>query len=200
MPRPNGNPSLSRAAMATPSAVLRSARTEPLWYHAGLPVLPIRWVLLRDPAGDFEPQALLCTDPTCDPGDIIGWFVQRWSLEVTFRETRDHLGVESQRQWSDQVIARTTSCLLALFPIVTLLGPRLGKRALGRLSRSMVPQAASHLRRHTGCRGMRNLESTGFFDVPFQDRQQKTAGCAVRRRYLRALSYRMSVAKWSKSN
>jgi hypothetical protein len=100
-----------------------------VWYHAGLPVLPIRWVLLRDPKGAFEPQALLCTDPVCAPHDIIGWFVRRWSLEVTFRETRDHLGIETQRQWSDQAIARTTPCLLALFSIVTLLATRLGKRA-----------------------------------------------------------------------
>ncbi len=99
-----------------------------VWYHAGLPVLPIRWVLLRDPASDFEPQALLCTDPTCDPSDIIGWFVRRWSLEVTFRETRDHLGVETQRQWSDHAIARTTPCLLGLFSIVALLTTRLHKR------------------------------------------------------------------------
>jgi hypothetical protein len=68
-----------------------------VWYHAGLPVLPIRWVLLRNPDGDFKPQALLCTDLNRDAHDIIGWFVRRWSLEVTFRETRDHLGVETQR-------------------------------------------------------------------------------------------------------
>ncbi|WP_428487039.1 IS701 family transposase [Rhodopila sp.] len=100
-----------------------------VWYHAGQPVLPIRWVMLRDPDGAFEPQALLCTDPARDPYAIIGWFVRRWALEVTFRETRDHLGVETQRQWSDQAIARTTPCLLALFSIVTLLGTRLTKRA-----------------------------------------------------------------------
>jgi hypothetical protein len=100
-----------------------------VWYHSGQPVLPIRWVLLRDPDGEFEPQALLCTDPARDAHDIIGWFVRRWALEVTFRETRDHLGVETQRQWSDQAIARTTPCLLALFSIVTLLGTRLTNRA-----------------------------------------------------------------------
>ena len=100
-----------------------------VWYHSGLPVLPIRWVLLRDPKGEFKPQALLCTDLNRNAHDIIGWFVRRWSLEVTFRETRDHLGIETQRQWSDQAIARTTPCLLALFSIVTLLGTRLTNRA-----------------------------------------------------------------------
>src|ERR671921_3006414 len=72
-----------------------------VWRHAGLPLVPIRWVLLRDPQRRFDPQALLCTDAAQDPLQIVRWFVQRWQLEVTFREVRDHLGVETQRQWSD---------------------------------------------------------------------------------------------------
>ena len=100
-----------------------------VWRHAGQPVVPIRWVLLRDPERRFDPQALLCTDPARDPLQIVRWFVQRWQVEVTFREARDHLGVETQRQWSDRAIARTTPCLLALFSIVTLLAARLGRRA-----------------------------------------------------------------------
>jgi DDE superfamily endonuclease len=100
-----------------------------VWRHAGLPVVPIRWVLLRDPQRRFDPQALLCTDPERDPLQIVRWFVQRWQVEVTFREARDHLGVETQRQWSDRAIARTTPCLLALFSIVTLLAARLSHPA-----------------------------------------------------------------------
>jgi hypothetical protein len=100
-----------------------------VWRHAGLPVLPIRWVLLRDLQHRFDPQALLCTDPARDPLQIVRWFIQRWQVEVTFREVRDHLGVETQRQWSDRAIARTTPCLLALFSIVTLLAARLDRRA-----------------------------------------------------------------------
>ena len=94
-----------------------------------MPVVPIRWVLLRDPQRRFDPQALLCTDPAQEPLQIVRWFAQRWQLEVTFREVRDHLGVETQRQWSDKAIARTTPCLLGLFSIVTLLAARLGCRA-----------------------------------------------------------------------
>ena len=65
------------------------------------------------PSDRFDPQALLCTDPAREPLQIVRWFVQRWQVEVTFREVRDHLGVETQRQWSDRAIARTTPCLLA---------------------------------------------------------------------------------------
>ena len=100
-----------------------------VWRHAGLPVVPIRWVLLRDPRHRFDPQALLCTDPARDPLQIVRWFVRRWQVEVTFREVRDHLGVETQRQWSGRAIARTTPCLLALFSVVTLLAARLDHRA-----------------------------------------------------------------------
>jgi hypothetical protein len=108
-----------------------------VWQHGGLPVVPIRWVLIRDPLNRFAPQALLCTDPACDPVQIVGWFVQRWQVEVTFQEARTHLGLETQRQWSDKAIARTTPCLLALFSIVTLLAGHLPAR-----ERRQVAQAA----------------------------------------------------------
>jgi hypothetical protein len=92
-----------------------------VWFHNGMPPLPIRWVLIRDPKGKFKSQALLCTDLNKEPEQILKWFVMRWQLEVTFHEVRDHLGVETQRQWSDWAIARTTPALLGLFSLVTLL-------------------------------------------------------------------------------
>jgi hypothetical protein len=90
-----------------------------LWYHPGKRV-PIRWLLVRDVAGEFEPQGFLSTDLDADPLAVLRWFVRRWSVEVTFAEVRRHLGVESQRQWSDRAIARTTPALLGLFSLVTL--------------------------------------------------------------------------------
>jgi DDE superfamily endonuclease len=96
-----------------------------VWYHTGLPPVPIRWVLIRDPRQCFDPQALLCTDLTQSPLTIVSWFVRRWRVEVTFQEVRKSLGVETQRQWAQQAIARTTPCLLAVFSLVTLLADRL---------------------------------------------------------------------------
>jgi hypothetical protein len=104
------------------------------WRHSGMPVVPIRWVLLRDPRRRFDPQALLCTDAAQDPLQVVRWFVQRWQLEVTFREVRGHLGVETQRQWSDQSIARATPCPLGLFSAVMLLATRPGHHARLRVS------------------------------------------------------------------
>jgi len=92
-----------------------------LWYSTGFPPVPIRWVLIRDPRGHFATQALLCTDLEADPHQVIRWFILRWQLEVTFHEVRAHLGVETQRQWADQAVRRTTPALLGLCSVVTLL-------------------------------------------------------------------------------
>lgn len=103
-----------------------------IWYHTGKPPVSIRWVLIRNPDGERDTQALLCTDLTAEPLQVTEWFVLRWRLEVTFQEVRLHLGVETQRQrtgprgavlsktWSDLAIVRTTSSLFGLFSLVTL--------------------------------------------------------------------------------
>jgi hypothetical protein len=93
-----------------------------VWYSTGLPAVPVRWVLIRDPEGGLEPQALLCTNLKADPQEILCWFVMRWQLEVTFQEVRRHLGFETQRQWSEMAIRRTTPALLGLFSLITLFG------------------------------------------------------------------------------
>jgi hypothetical protein len=83
-----------------------------VWYSTGLFAVPLRWVLIRDPEGRFEPQALLCLDHDADPEQIVRWFALRWQLEVSFQESRRHLGFETQRQWSELAIRRTTPALL----------------------------------------------------------------------------------------
>ena len=60
--------------------------------------MPVHWVLVRVPQGEFATQALLCTDLDVAPARILEWFVLGWSAsggEVTFQEVRAHLGVET---------------------------------------------------------------------------------------------------------
>ena len=96
-----------------------------LWYQSPVPPVAIRWVLIRDPEGKYEPMALLCTDQNAEAVQIVEWFVLRWTVEVTFHEVRAHLGVETQRQWSDVAIVRTTLVLLGLFSLVTVFAHQL---------------------------------------------------------------------------
>jgi hypothetical protein len=92
-----------------------------VWFHNGKPPVPIRFVLIRDVQDKFDPQVLLCTDLSLDPLDILVFFKRRWQMEPTFRHVREHLGVETQRQWSDKAIARSTPILLGLFSLITVL-------------------------------------------------------------------------------
>lgn len=96
-----------------------------VWTNAGKPAVPIRWVVVKDPAGRSKPQALLSTNQAIAAPDIVRHFIGRWQMEVTFEESRAHLGVETQRQWSDRAIVRTTPALLGLYSVVTLAARRL---------------------------------------------------------------------------
>ena len=114
-----------------------------VWYSTGLPPVPLRWVLIRDPEEEFETQALLCTDLHADPARIIAWFVRRWQMEATFQEVRQRLGFETQRHWSEQAVQRTAPALLGLFSVVTLLA----HRQRGRIPNA-VRRAAWYDKRH----------------------------------------------------
>jgi hypothetical protein len=124
--------------------VVEIASETAVWYSTGLFAVPVRWILVRDPEGEFKTQALLCTDLDADPEQILRWFVMRWQLEVTFQEMRRHLGFETQRQWSDLAIGRTTPALLGLFSLVTLFAHRQMRQAAGALRR----QAAWYRKAH----------------------------------------------------
>ena len=106
---------------------VRYVTTTCLWSPVGGEPIPIRLVVMMDPADQFEPAALMSTDINLSAITVIEEFVKRWSIEVTFREVREHLGVETQRQWSNKAIARETPALFGLYSIVILIGLKLGK-------------------------------------------------------------------------
>jgi hypothetical protein len=95
------------------------------WYHTGLPAVPLRWVLVRDPQGTFDAQAFLCTTLDVRAVQLLQGCVPRWQVEVTFEEARAHLGIETPRQGADQAIARTTPALFGLYSVVTLLAAQM---------------------------------------------------------------------------
>lgn len=92
-----------------------------IWYRRKEERSPLRWVLLKDPEGKLDPVLLACTDLSTSAVDIVRFFVRRWQLEVTFAEVRRHLGVETQRQWSDKAIERTTPLLMGLMSVICLM-------------------------------------------------------------------------------
>jgi hypothetical protein len=103
-----------------------------LWYRSGLTPLPIRWVIVKGLEEGRPVRAFFCTDQQLGAEQIVADFVKRWSIEVMFEESRAHLGVETQRQWSDPAIERTTPALFGLYSLVAVIGKQL--HAAGELS------------------------------------------------------------------
>jgi hypothetical protein len=109
------------------------ATSTALWSAHGK-TMAVRWVLTRDPAGRAETRVFVCSDPAQSALQILTWYAMRSAVEPTFQEARRHLGFETQRQWSDLAIHRTTPVLLGVFSLVTLwaadLAARTGKLAV----------------------------------------------------------------------
>jgi DDE superfamily endonuclease len=101
--------------------VVRYITDTALWHVEGYEPVPIRWVLVVDPAGKLDPLPLFSTDVNFSAEQVINLFIERWSIEVTFEEVRSHMGVETQRQWSNGAIARTTPALMGIFSLVCLM-------------------------------------------------------------------------------
>jgi len=164
-----------------------------VWYSTGLFAVPLRWVLVRDPEGKFKPQALLCTDLEADPKKIVCWFAMRWQLEVTFQEVRRHLGFETQRQWSELAIRRTTPALMGLFSLITLFAHRRhGAKHAGRPASGVVPQTPPDLLRCSGAGTQGFVGICDFLRVACAERHGKNptgiSGTSNRRGLLRGVN------------
>jgi hypothetical protein len=111
-----------------------------LWYTPGQDPVPIRWVLVRYEETNKRTgkvtahrAVFFCSDVedhTLTAEQIIGFYVNRWNIEVTFEEIRAHLGLGTQRHWGVRAIERTTPCLFGLFSLVVLMAQRLHPQTL----------------------------------------------------------------------
>jgi hypothetical protein len=206
--RQNGRPRLKGARLPTLKAVLKDAATAwtkhtvagwyggtertlevtsatGVWYHTGLPPVPVCWVLVRDPLEEFTAQALLSTNLESDPVRMLEWFVRRWQVEVTFEEARAHLGMETQRQWSDTAIARTTPAVPAVFSIVTLLA----HHRYGEKQELFVRQAAWYIkRRPTFSDALATVRQRLWHEVGFRTSLSTTDSVKVDRALLERLT------------
>jgi hypothetical protein len=73
------------------------------------------------------PQALLSTDLAVSALQIVEWFVGVGNWRSHFK-TRAHVGIETQRQWSDLAILQTTSARLGPFSLLTSAHARIPSR------------------------------------------------------------------------
>lgn len=99
-----------------------------LWCPVKGEPIRIRLVFSRDP-NDVKGVVftLMTNDFNISMAEVLEGYIMRWSQEVTHREAREYVGVETQRQWSNNAIARTTPLLFALYSLVFLMANALMK-------------------------------------------------------------------------
>ncbi|MBN2257503.1 MAG: transposase [Anaerolineaceae bacterium] len=146
-----------------------------LWHTPGQDPVPLRWVLVRCPEDSFEPSAFFCSNPCVSAKQIIVWFCLRWNIEITFEDLRAFLGFETQRQWSDRAIERTTPCLFGLFSLVTLMAKAIHPESLPMRQTSWYKKddatfsdALAAVRSHlwSGCNFTKSPQNPDLFLIP----------------------------------
>jgi Transposase DDE domain len=91
------------------------------WYRIGEDLVAVRWVYVHDYTGTHRDEYFFTTDLSLCPKQIVECYTQRWSIETTFQECREHLKLESTKCYSQQTVLRFTPCLFGLYTIVVLL-------------------------------------------------------------------------------
>ncbi len=91
------------------------------WFKAGYGLVAVSFVYLEDLEGTHRPEYFFSSDPQMSAHAIVNTYVQRWSIEVTFQECKDRLGLGSPRRFSRQAVQRVEPWLLGLFSVVSLI-------------------------------------------------------------------------------
>ncbi len=91
-----------------------------LLYQPGKGTVKIAWVLIRDPKGKLRDESFYTTDLAMTPQEIIRHFVERWTIEVTFEESKRFLAVESMRNRKKESVLRSFPLLMGLFSLISL--------------------------------------------------------------------------------
>ena len=108
------------------------------WYKSGQGLVKVRWVHVHNLTGHRDDAYFYSTDPDMSPETIVELYTWRWNIEVMFQETKEHLGLETTRNWCKKSTLRTFPCLLGLYSIVTLIFLE-HQRSGGQVSRATGP-------------------------------------------------------------
>jgi hypothetical protein len=98
------------------------------WYQSGRPLIPVRWVFVRDRTGTHRDEYFFTTDVTMSPKMLIETYTGRWNIETTFQEARAYLGLETTRGRSRNTVLRAEPSLLVLYTMVVWLYAELPAR------------------------------------------------------------------------
>lgn len=92
------------------------------------PGRPLRVVALEPLSGGRQQQAFYSTCHEATAEQVIGWYASRWSIEVAFHDSKQHLGFEQPQGWSRKAAERTAPLAMLLYSLVVLWFAREGHR------------------------------------------------------------------------
>jgi hypothetical protein len=75
----------------------------------------VRIVLVRDPAGKRHDEAFFCTDVAASPSFVLEGYARRWTIEVTFHDSKQFLGFAHPESQSARAVARTAPMALVVY-------------------------------------------------------------------------------------
>jgi hypothetical protein len=89
------------------------------WASAG-PKRLLRCVVVWRPKGQYPYESFFSTEPTLTVPEVLEAYAKRWSLEVTFHETKASIGVEHPQCWNPEAVRRTAPTGMLLYSLVVL--------------------------------------------------------------------------------
>ena len=101
------------------TVTIRVLVIDALWYVATGNEL-VRHVVVRGFPGHDRDDVFVATDPTLSPGGIIESFARRWSIEVTFHETKSKLGFEDPQNRTERAVERTAPFAFISFSLIVI--------------------------------------------------------------------------------
>ena len=94
-----------------------------------VPQRPLRVVAIEPLTGGRKPQAFYSTCHEASAEQVIAWYAQRWSLEVTFHDSKQYLGFEEPQGWSRRSVQRTAPVAMLLYSLIVLWFAKEGRHA-----------------------------------------------------------------------
>jgi hypothetical protein len=104
-------------------------------YVYAAPNRPLRIVAVDPLVGGRTKQAFYSTCHEATAVQVLSWYAWRWSIEVTFHDSKQSLGFEEPQGWSRQAVLRTAPMAMLLYSLIVLWFVREGHRSYRPLRR-----------------------------------------------------------------
>jgi hypothetical protein len=92
------------------------------------PGRPLRVVAIEALRGGRGQEVFYSTCHEATAEEVIGWYAMRWSVEVTFHDSKQYLGFEEPQGWTRKAVQRTAPVGMLLYSLILLWFAREGHR------------------------------------------------------------------------